>query len=152
MYPIKNLICLSTLLVIAVSAASHTGDDDQIAAVNRHSLMMVMGWGMKPIADMYAGKATFDAELAALQATRLVQLAEMIAPIFSRNTAGKKVSTSTLDLVWETPEDFRLKTENLLNAAIDYREATGQGEASARQAFKPLADGCKGCHEDYKSE
>jgi cytochrome c556 len=150
-HALKSFVAVFALLTVG-QVESHTGDDDQIAAVNRHSLMMIMGWGIKPIADMTSGKRTFDSEIAALQATRLTHLADMIPDVFARNTSGKKLKTLTLDKVWETPDDFREKAAQTAKAAADYGQALSEGEAQAKRAFKGLADSCKACHEEYKSE
>ena len=141
-------------LCLATPALTLAADEDPNAeaAHVRHALMEVVSWHMKEIVAMSTNRQPFDAERATLLGERLVQLGGMIGDAFAVDTRGADIRTAALDAVWESPDDFSMKTEELIVVANAYAEAARNGPGDARKAFIQLGGGCKGCHEKFKAE
>ena len=87
-------------------------------------------------------------------AHRIAELAPQLPTWFlagSGPQAGLK--TEAKAEIWEKPEDFRAKAQDLAVRAKAFDEAAAKGDLAAiNQAQAQLGQACKACHEEFRHE
>jgi cytochrome c556 len=120
------------------------------AVLIRMSLFKVIHWSFKPVDDMLRDKRTFDAEVAALSARRLEQLAPMITDVFAQDTRASNVESRSRDDIWARQADFRLITDQLTRAAGELRMAIQSNDRRATlRAAARVGMTCIACHDAF---
>jgi len=141
----------AAVIGLAFVATTHAQDAAKVIKY-RQSAHFLLGWNIGPIGAMVKGDIPFDAEAARLRATRLAQIAPMIAegyPPGSDSGAPTKAKPG----IWENMADFKQKAAALV-------ETTGKLEAAAATgdleqigpALGAVGNACKACHDQYKAD
>ena len=118
----------------------------------RQSALYLLGWNIGPIAAMVKGDIPFDAKTAELRATRLAQIAPMIAegfPADSQTGAPTKAKPE----IWQNMDDFKSKAAALEQATAKLAEAASSGDPKLVAAgLGEVGGACKACHDKYKAD
>ena len=143
-----GMIAASTL--IAVGAWAHGGATGIVK--ERMDGMMAMCKALGTVADMFKGKAAFDADQVAA-AARIVEghAAEMgsLFPDTKHSREGK--GTEALPAIWENKEDFLAIAKALETKSADLAKiAATNDQSQIRRAFGEMAKTCSACHSDYR--
>ncbi|WP_207063418.1 cytochrome c [Motiliproteus sp. SC1-56] len=129
--------------------------DDAIKA--RKGLMRLYAFNVGLVGDMAKGKSDYDAQVAATAADNLLILSRLDTgalwpPGSHERNSELEEKTRALPAFWEDPEGVRKAGEELGKALKGLSEAAGNGLPSLRQAMKPVGEGCKGCHKEFRAE
>jgi cytochrome c556 len=117
----------------------------------RQAAMTLQGKYLGPIGAMMKGARPYDADLVAINATFLENLARMPWDGFDASTKGEKSKTK--------PEAFTDTAK--FKAAADLLEtetaklgaaARAKNEAGVRAAFGGVAKACGGCHDAFREK
>jgi len=139
------------VLLLAVATTSHAQDAAK-AIKYRQSAHFLLGWNIGPIGAMVKGEKPFDAEEARMRASRLEQIAPMIAegyPPGSQSGAPTKAKPE----IWQNMDDFRQKVADMEAATTKLVAATETGDVKQVGAALGVVGGtCKACHDQYKAD
>ncbi len=138
----KALTAAFVLLAGAVYAETEATDPTEIA---RQDLMKSFGGASKTLAEMASGKATFDADAAAVAKATLLTGSEKIAATFESETADP-ASESSPD-IWKNWDDFAAKGKGLTDAATALDTASAESIGAGMGAIGAT---CKSCHTAYR--
>jgi cytochrome c556 len=118
----------------------------------RRALFSVMAWTMEPVAALLKKPSEFDdARKIEVSGRRLEQLALMIPDAFAYDSRKSGVPTRALRRVWEEPELFRKRVEEMQVAARLLTIAALKGnEMGVRQAASRVTFVCMKCHEEFR--
>lgn len=119
----------------------------------RQSIFSLLGSNMGPLGGMAKGKIEFDAEKVAKHALRINQLSMMIADYTRTDTSTYKVKTEALNKIWQQPDDFAKRINDLTDASAELQTAALSGnESLIKKAIGGVGKTCGGCHDDFKAE
>ncbi|MCC6201449.1 MAG: cytochrome c [Gammaproteobacteria bacterium] len=125
----------------------------QTAVETRQAIFKLMNHNMAPIGGMARGTTPFDAAIAERNATRIAQLADMIAETFVPDTRAFKVETRALPKIWDNADDFKAKAQDLIRHATALAAAARSGDQAATiAALRPLGAACSTCHDSNRAE
>jgi cytochrome c556 len=118
----------------------------------RQSALYLLGWNIGPIAGMVKGEIPFDAKAVELRATRLAQIAPMIAegfPADSQTGAPTKAKPE----IWQNMDDFKSKAATLEQVTAKFAETARTGDPKLIAAgLGEVGNACKSCHDKYKAD
>ncbi|NVK56092.1 MAG: cytochrome c [Alteromonadaceae bacterium] len=140
-------------LTAAANAVSVAKSEKQAeAAVEyRQSLYQLVKSNASPMFGMAKGALPFDTDVMTTNATRLEQLADMMADYLLVDTTQFDVSTDALPSLFTNEADVMAKIADLKDAASGIKAAAMSGnEDLYRKAIGGLGGTCKSCHDDYK--
>ena len=108
---------------------------------------------MGPIVGMARGAVEFDAGLAERNARRMAALAPMIPELFASDTRTFDVDTLALPVIWEDPDDFAAKTQDLVDAANAFADTAAGGDQMATLGgVRSLGGTCGNCHDKFRED
>lgn len=135
-------------LAVAASLASAATPEDAIKY--RHSVMETMAGHVNAISLIFAGKVEHQEYLLS-HAEALAAGGDQVGKLFPPGSGVGK--TEALPLIWQEPDKFQKATERVKAATAQLRDAIKSGDKAAiGNAFKPVGDACKGCHDRYREE
>ena len=140
-----------TLLLGA--AAAYADKRDESAVATRQGALKVMGFYMGPLGGMARGRMPMDVDLVAKNAERIGSIAPMLTDTFKRNTAESGVETEALPVIWEEPEKFQGKIDNLMARAEDLQRIAADSDSDAaavKGGIAKLGGACGSCHDDFR--
>lgn len=118
----------------------------------RQSALYLLGWNIGPIAGMVKGEIPWDQKALETHATRLAQVAPMIAegfPLDSQTGAPTKAKPE----IWQNLDDFKAKAHDLEVATAKFAETARTGDRKQIGAgLGEVGGACKACHEKYKAD
>ena len=144
------LVAGLTLALGAPLAAQAQAKPDQLVK-QRQAVMTLQLKYFGPIAGMASGKAPYNADVVARNATYLENLSQMAWDSFHDSTKGEK-NTRALPAIWTEPAKFqewanRFQAETAkLGAAARARD-----EAGVKAQFGAVGKVCAGCHDAFRS-
>jgi cytochrome c556 len=119
----------------------------------RKALLQLVRSNMGPLGAMAKGQIDYDADVMTTNSLRIGQLASMMGDYFELDTRKFPVKTDARDVVWEEMDDFKSKTQDLINAAANLQEvALAKDESNYRKAIGDLGSTCKACHDKFKKD
>jgi len=119
----------------------------------RKANFTLLGHNMGPIGGMLKGRVPFNAQIVADKATRINQLANMIADTSRVDTSKFKVETEALDKIWSEKVEFAKKIQALIDASENVSKLALTGaEGDVRKAMGKMGKSCGSCHDDYKKD
>ena len=144
----------AAVAVIAIMAAgavlAQTAAESAIKARKAH--MALQAFNIGPLAAMAKGEADYDASAAAAAARNLAMLTAMdVARYYPEGTASGEIEgTRALAAIWQTPDDFNAKWQDLGTATAALAESAGAGLDELKSALGPVGQACGGCHKTYR--
>ncbi len=142
-------VTLALAMGVAANATAQTKPD--VMVKQRQAAMTLQGKYLGPIGAMLKGAAPYNADVVAVNATFLENLARMPWDGFDPSTQSQKSKTK--------PEAFRDGAK--FKAAADLLEAEtaklgaaarAKNEAGVRAAFGGVAKACGSCHDAYREK
>jgi cytochrome c556 len=148
-----KLLAAATAIVAlgGVSLGAFAQVKPDVLVKQRQAAMTLQGKYLGPIGAMMKGARPYDAEVVAINATFLENLARMPWDGFDPSTKGEKSKTK--------PEAFSDTAK--FKAAADLLEtetaklgaaARAKNEAGVRAAFGGVAKACGGCHDAFREK
>ena len=140
---------IAALGSVSVEALAQAKPD--VMVKQRQAAMVLQGKYLGPIGAMMKGAAPYNADVVAVNATFLENLARMPWDGFDPSTKGEKSKTK--------PEAFTDTAK--FKAAADLLEAEtaklgaaarAKNEAGVRAAFGGVAKACGGCHDAFREK
>lgn len=142
---------LAAALTLSPLAVSHF-DDKEIMQSYRQSWFALVATNFGPMVAMLKGEMPWDEQRLAEHAKQLEQLTAMdITRGFGPGT--DKGTTRAKPEIWQNPEDFQAKMQDLREASVALADTVGGGDRKAiAAAIGTVGEACKACHDEYKSE
>jgi len=142
-----------TAIILAVALATPGLAQDAAKSIKyRQSAHFLLGWNIGPLGAMVKGEIPFDAAAAKMRATRLAQVAPMIAEGYPAGSATG-APTKAKPEIWENMDDFRQKAADLETTTTKLAAAAETGDLKQiGPALGAVGNACKGCHDKYKSD
>jgi len=123
------------------------------AVTFRKSLLQLVRSNMGALGAMAKGKIPMDAEVIAVNASRIEFLGAMMHDYFALDTTAFSVETDAKDSVWKNHDDFTSKINDLVTAASDLQVlVANKQESDFREGIGALGASCKACHDEYKKD
>lgn len=118
----------------------------------RKAVYQAIAWNFGPMGAMAQGKAPFEAAEFAMRAGRVAALTPMLSESYSPET--QDVTGSRLKAnMWRNRADFDAKMKTLVERSAALASiAKGGDETKSRNAFFDVANACKACHDEYRSD
>jgi len=147
------------LLAAAVAVAALGGASLQALAQakpdvlvkQRQAAMTLQGKYLGPIGAMMKGAAPYNADVVAVNATYLENLARMPWDGFVASTQGEK--SKTKPAAFTDAAKFKAAADALEEATAKLGAAArAKNEAGVRAAFGPVAKACGNCHDNFREK
>ena len=115
----------------------------------RQAAMVLQGKYLGPIGAMMKGAAPYNADVVALNATFLENLARMPWDGFQAST--ESIKSATKPEAYKDAAKFRAAADALEAATAKLGAAArAKDEAGVRAAFGPVAKACGSCHDNFR--
>jgi cytochrome c556 len=121
------------------------------AVTYRQGIFQALKWNIGPLAAMAKGEVEFDAEAAKMRAGRIAVLSTMIVEGFPEGS-DMAADTDALLVIWENPDDYAQKAQDLNDAAAQLAEADLGGAGDLGPLVGQIGQACKACHDEYRAE
>lgn len=154
-------LCSASASALLFSPIAHaaevkkaTSEKQAATAVTfRKSVLQLVRSNMGPLGAMAKGNIPMDADVIALNASRIEFLGDMMHDYFALDTTAYSVETDSKDNVWENHEDFTSKINDLVSASANLQALVANNQSSEfRKGIGALGASCKGCHDEYKKD
>ena len=143
-------IGLISVLAAGVSFEAQAQAKPDVLVKQRQAAMTLQGKYLGPIGAMLKGAAPYNADVVALNATFLENLARMPWDGFVASTSGEKSKTKPAAF---TDPKFKAAAEPLeAETAKLGAAARAKNEAGVRAAFGGVAKACGSCHDDFREK
>jgi cytochrome c556 len=129
------------LALAALPAAASEGD-----AEYREHVMASIGGHMQAAADIVQQKVPHQDHFQ-LHVNALAEMAGIARTLFPEGSQGG----DALPAIWENPDDFAAKLDDLEQAAANLKSTVDSG-GEIIPAFQQVGQACKSCHDDYRDE
>ena len=149
----KTMAMVGAALSLALSASTGAWAQAKpdVLVKQRQAAMTLQGKYLGPIGAMMKGARPYDADVVAINATYLENLARMPWDGFDPSTKGEKSKTKPAaftDTAKFTAAANLLETETAKLGAA----ARAKNEAGVRAAFGGVAKACGGCHDAFRDK
>jgi cytochrome c556 len=146
------------LLAAATAIAASSASFDALAQTKpdvlvkqRQAAMTLQAKYLGPIGAMLKGAAPYNADVVAINATFLENLARMPWDGFDASTKGEK--TKAKPEVFSDAAKFKAAAEQLEAATAKLGAvARAKDEAGVRASFGAVAKACGGCHDTFRQK
>jgi cytochrome c556 len=140
---------IAALGCVSLEALAQTKPD--VLVKQRQAAMTLQGKYLGPIGAMMKGARPYDADVVALNATFLENLARMPWDGFDASTKGEK--SKAKPEVFSDAAKFKAAYEQLESATAKLgAEARAKNEAGVRASFGAVAKACGGCHDNFREK
>jgi len=144
----------SATFAIAALALPVAAQDAETVLKARKSHMTLNSFYIAPLGAMAQGDIDYDADAAARAAANLAAVAGTDQDRLWMEGSGQPEmpDSRALAAIWENPEDFATKIDNLATATAALADVAGDGLDALRGGIGPVGNACGACHEDYREE
>ena len=134
--------------VVLLTAATA---DEQGMIDYRKDVMLSMAAHLTALTELLAGGLELDERHVETQATSLGLNAQLVSSLFP--PGSDEGDTSALPGIWQRPEQFLNRAEAAEREGRNLVAAAGSGDREFMvQSLRRLADACRDCHRDFRSE
>ena len=148
---LKISIGISAALVAGVSLEALAQAKPDVLVKQRQAAMTLQGKYLGPIGAMLKGAAPYNADVVAINATFLENLARMPWDGFVASTSGEK--SKAKPEVFKDPAKFKAAADTLETATAKLGAAArAKDEAGVKAAFGGVAKACGSCHDDFREK
>jgi cytochrome c556 len=147
----KNFLAASVVLALGagVAADALAQAKPDVLVAQRQAAMKLQGKYLGPIGGMLKGAAPYNADVVALNATFLENLARMPWDGFQPSTSGEK--SAAKPEIYKDMAKFRAAADALEAATAKLGAvARAKDEAGVRANFGAVAKACGSCHDDFR--
>ena len=139
----------ASIALMALMVPSYAAESEDIIKY-RISVMEAYGGHMSAASRIVRGKVDFTDQLQ-LHADSMKDLAGTVDKLFPEDSDFG--DTRAKEEVWSKAKEFAQSTRDNQQAAADFSSSVAGGDKAAIVAsFKKLADSCKSCHEEFRTE
>lgn len=143
------VLAVSTLILAAPASAQFAKPEDAIKY--RKSVMFVMQQNFARVGAMAAGKAPFDAKVAAESAAVAEFMSKLPWPGYVEGT--DKGETRAKPEIWKEPAKFKENADKLQLEMSKFSAAAKTGNLeSIKTAVNATGGVCKTCHDAYRKD
>jgi cytochrome c556 len=140
----------ATLLAFAAPASAQFAKPED-AIKYRQSALFVMGQHFGRVGAMAAGRAPFDAKVAADNAEIVADMAKL--PWAGFVAGSDKGTTKAKSEIWTEQAKFKENSDKLIAESAKLSAAAKTGNLDAvKTAFAATAGTCKACHDAYRAQ
>jgi cytochrome c556 len=147
----KSFLATGVALVLGVGAVTtaFAQAKPDVLVAQRQAAMKLQGKYLGPIGAMMKGAAPYNADVVALNATFLENLARMPWDGFQPSTSGEK--SDAKPEVYKDMAKFKAAADTLEAATVKLGAAArAKDEAGVKAAFGGVAKACGSCHDDFR--
>ena len=144
--PCRFAAAIGAAILVASAAA-----DVRDVIEYRKDVMLGMAAHLTALTSLLAGEMEFDDSHVAAQATSLGLSAQLVSSLFPPGSDSG--DTAALPGIWQRPEQFLARAEAAEREGRNLAAAAGSGDREFMvQSLKRLADACRNCHRQFRSE
>ena len=141
-------------IAVAIGAivlfAAATADEESMIDY-RKDVMLSMAAHLTALTELLAGGLELDERHVETQATSLGLNAQLVSSLFP--PGSDEGDTSALPGIWQRPEQFLNRAEAAEREGRNLVAAAGSADREFMvQSLRRLADACRNCHRDFRSE
>ena len=141
---------IAAAAAILVAAAAADGRD---VIEYRKDVMLGMATHLSALTELLAGDIGFDERHVMAQATSLGLNAQLVSSLFPPGSDSDAGDTAALPGIWQRPEQFIARAEAAEREGRNLVAAAESGDTEFMvQSLKRLADACRACHREFRSE
>lgn len=147
----KNFLAAGVVLALGagVAADSLAQAKPDVLVAQRQAVMKLQGKYLGPIGGMLKGATPYNADVVAINATFLENLARMPWDGFQPSTVD--VKSASKPEIYKEPAKFKAAAEALEVATAKLGAvARAKDEAGVRASFGAVAKACGSCHDDFR--
>jgi cytochrome c556 len=147
----KNFLAASVVLALGagVAADALAQAKPDVLVAQRQAAMKLQGKYLGPIGGMLKGAAPYNADVVALNATFLENLARMPWDGFQPSTSGEK--SAAKPEIYKDAAKFKAAADALEAATAKLGAvARAKDEAGVRANFGAVAKACGSCHDEFR--
>ena len=141
-------------LAVAVAAAllaAGAAANVQTAIDYRKDVMLSMAAHLSALTSLLSEDTEFDETHVETQATSLGLNAQLLSALFPEGSDSGE--TAALPGIWQRPERFLARAEEAEREGRNLVAAAESGDREFMvQSLKRLADACRNCHREFRSE
>jgi cytochrome c556 len=150
MKKITSFVLASAVVAFAAPASAQFAKAED-AVKYRKSALFVMQQNFGRVAAMAAGKAPFDAKVAADSAVVAEFMSKLPWPAFGEGT--DKGETRAKPEIWKEPAKFKEYADKMQAEMAKLAVAAKTGSLdSIKTAVSATGDSCKTCHDDFRKK
>lgn len=154
---LKSTLLIAVALFISTSGIAKEDHAFKKQIKGRQAVMQVYSYNLGLLGGMAKGKSPYDAKIASAAANNLLATASMdnstMWPAGSGADAdGLKGKTRAKPEIWSTYPKVGEKGKNLKDALVKMAAEAGNGLDAVKANMGAVGKGCKGCHEDFRTE
>ena len=130
--------------------AAATADEESMIDY-RKDVMLSMAAHLTALTELLTGDLELDERHVETQATSLGLNAQLVSSLFP--PGSDEGDTSALPGIWQRPEQFLNRAEAAEREGRNLVAAAGSADREFMvQSLRRLADACRNCHRDFRSE
>ena len=148
-------LALAASLSAPIAVAQEASSEKQAKSAMQfgQAVLQLVRSNMGPLGAMAKGQIEYDAAVINKNALRIEQLAVMMDDYFALDTRKFDVKTDAADIIWQEMDDFKAKTQDMVDAAANLQKvALQKDEDNYRNAIGTLGASCKACHDKFKKD
>ena len=150
MKTIASLVLAAAAVTLSAPASAQFAKPED-AVKYRKSVMFVMQQNFARVGAMAAGKAPFDAKVAADSAAVAEYMSKLPWPGFVEGT--DKGETKAKPEIWKEPAKFKDYADKMQAEMVKFAAAAKTGNLdSIKSAVGATGDACKACHDDFRNK
>ena len=149
MHLLALLTCAAFALPVMAQGQESPGEK---AIKYRKAIYQVILWNIGPLGAMAQEKAPYEAEEFASRAERVNAMSYMLEEAYPPESAAG-APTRAKAKIWQNWDDFQEKLSTLQQKSAELADIAQAGDFdSSKTAFFDMANACKSCHDEYRSE
>lgn len=149
----KPRFFVAGFLTLSLAAGAALAAGHEKSAVDaRQGQMRVMAFNLGILGSMAKGALDYDAERAKIAAGNLAAVAKLDQTgYYPEDTdAGFYDGSAALPALFENPEDYDKKLQDLVAATDQMQAAAGEGLDALRAQMAAVGGACTACHKAYR--
>ncbi|MGR3501173.1 c-type cytochrome [Pseudaestuariivita sp.] len=149
---VPTVAALSVAVTTAAFSGGHGSPEEQVIGA-RNALMTLYGFNSGILGGMARGNVPYDAESAIAAAENLAAAASMDQMHFwvpGTDNVAMEGKTRALPAIWETPDDYAAKNQDLADAAAALVATAGDGVEAVGAGMGQVGAACSACHKAYR--
>lgn len=148
----KSVLLAGFTVALCIPLSALAQARPEVLVKQRQAVMTLQLKYFGPIAGMASGKAPYNADTVARNATYLENLSQMAWDTFQESTKGQ-TGSKALPAIWADPAKFQAAADRLqAEVAKLGAAARARDEAGVKTQFGAVGKACAGCHDAFRAE
>ncbi|HSN72637.1 MAG TPA: cytochrome c [Steroidobacteraceae bacterium] len=151
--PFRAAFLATALLGLALAVPASAQETPGEKAIKyRKAIYQVILWNLGPMSAMAQEKAPYAPEEFAKRAERVNAMSYMLTEAYPPESASG-AETRAKAAIWQNRDDFEAKLAAFEQKSAELADISQAGDfAASRAAFFDMANTCKNCHDEYRSD